>query len=149
MVARNEKHNDDCQCEGCRDGLGVVAIRQRERMKTHGYYCHVVPDSPECPYGLNAHTHGFMESWSHPDIQIVLPMPLELISSIFSRLAGNVKEGIVYLADGTHYEGVIDDFDVRFMHATESGRDVLRLILPDEKGCLWDMEESFAGQLQA
>ena len=101
-----------------------------ENMKKHGWYAHYVFDDTDSPMGANAHTHGFEETWKHPDIQIVYPIPGEVAHGIFWTVVGHLKEGKRY-EPGVRYGEILDKYDVMFAWAKEGGRKVLRMILPD------------------
>ncbi len=80
----------------------------------------------------NIHTHGLVENLSHTDFQIVLKLDDELIQTLFHSIIENIKGGYTY------YEGrsnkVIEDLEVEFKKFQEDGREVLRLIIPDQDG---------------
>lgn len=109
---------------------------QHDRMmKKFGWYAHYVPDDLTSPTEFNAHTHGFEESWGHPDVQIVFPLPQEVAHSIFWNIARAIKEGKPFrFSAGKPYADIIEKYHVTFAWAKEGGRRVLRIILPDEKG---------------
>lgn len=120
---------------------------QRDMMKKHGWYAHYVPGDTSSPTEFNAHTHGFLDTWKHPDIQIVLAMSQEVIHGIFRTVAEHLKEGKKY-EPGTEYPEIVVGYDVRFAWAREGsethfkpgsqihvvGRPVLRMIIPDPHG---------------
>lgn len=111
---------------------------------------HAVVDSEEAPTGFNCHTHGFEKQFSHPNVQIVAPVELELAGQLMYACAnyiennGKIIPGKLYpkmfnfLVDKDFEEPV----DVTFAEAIEGGRKVLRLILPDYRGdlCVDTME---------
>lgn len=101
-----------------------------EMMKKYGWYAHYVPGDNSSPTEFNAHTHGFEESWNHPDIQIVVYMPQQTIHGIMTTIANAVKEGTAF-QPGRTYDNVLQGYDVMFAGAQEGGRRVLRVILPD------------------
>lgn len=109
-----------------------------ESMEKYGWYAHYIPGDKSSPMGFNAHTHGFSQTWNHPDVQIVIPMPQGMLHGIFITMAGRLKEGNTY-EPGRRYEDVLKDFDVIFAWAREGTDDsgnprrVLRMILPDKE----------------
>lgn len=109
-----------------------------DMLAKHGFYVHYVPNDPQTDPGVNAHTHGFEETWGHVDFQIVLPLNPEMVHGIFWSLANAVKAGKKFAA-GDH-EGVITNFSVRMVEAWENDREVLRVLLPDESGKFPDDE---------
>lgn len=106
-----------------------------QMMKKYGWYAHYVPDDPTSPTEFNAHTHGFEESWGHPDVQIVFPLPQGVAHSIFWNVVHAIKKGKPFrFSAGKPYADIIEKYNVTFAWAKEGGRRVLRIILPDEKG---------------
>ena len=90
--------------------------------------CGKVEDSfPE--YICNAHTHG-MKKYHHPDFQIVLHISDEDIGYILNSLGLRVQAGEQFKA-GDLVEGIFEDCSVRLDSFEESGRRVLRVIIPD------------------
>lgn len=79
----------------------------------------------------------------HKDFQICFNIKPELINTLFFNLVNDVKNGVKY-ESGKKYDGVLNNFQVEFIDAKECGRDVLRLLIPDEKG---KYEGIFAEQL--
>ncbi len=102
----------------------------KENMEKYGWYAHHVFDDEQSPTGANAHTHGFEETWNHPDIQIVYPIPGNVAHGIFWTVVGHLKEGKRY-EPGIRYGEILENYDVMFAWAQEGGRRVLRMILPD------------------
>lgn len=100
-----------------------------------GFYIHYMFDDETTWGNVNVHTHNFPEAWGHPDFQIVVPMPQATARGILENLADRVREGDRFEA-GKRYSGIIRNLDVLMIEATESGRPVLRVILPTEDGCL-------------
>lgn len=124
--------NYDTPEERDRAQLNKIEEMHREMMKKYGWYAHFVPGDDSSPTNFNAHTHGFVESWNHPDIQIVIYMPEEQLHSILIRMAELVKSGKKF-KPGKKYDDVLETFPVTFAWAQEGGRRLLRMILPDKK----------------
>lgn len=117
-----------------------LSAREDRSMAVWGYYIHYVTSDPEVGPGLaNIHTHGIGETWGHPEFQVVVPIPPDVATAILDVLADRVKAGERFEA-GRRYGDVIARLDVMMVEATEGGRPVLRVILPDPAGCL-DREE--------
>jgi hypothetical protein len=88
-----------------------------------------------------------MDTWKHPDVQIVVPMPQEVAHGVFWAVVEQIKEGKKF-EPGTEYAGILEGYKVRFAWAREGsetqfkpgsqvqmvGRPVLRIILPDKDG---------------
>lgn len=82
-------------------------------------------------YACNAHTHG-MEKYNHPDFQMVLRYSNEDICSILNELGLRVQAGERFHA-GQYVSGIFTDCDVRLDEFEETGRTVLRVMIPDGK----------------
>ena len=95
---------------------------------------------PECgkheknfhEYVCNAHTHG-MEKYGHPDFQLVLRFSNEEIMWILNTLGLLVQSGRVFKA-GDLVSEIYEDCCVRLDTFEETGRTVLRAIIPDNNG---------------
>lgn len=135
-----ELHGPECKCEGCRDGIEAVIAKERESMKAVGWYAHCVETGDNTPFGFNYHTHGFPKTYHCPDMQICLPLSMEVCHGIMWRVVEMMKEGKRF-EPGEYYSGILSkDLKVQFIYAVECGREVLRMILPDKHG-RWDDED--------
>ena len=81
------------------------------------------------PYACNAHTHG-MEMYGHLDFQIVLSLPPREIGRILNTLGLRVQDGERFY-HGEYVSGIYADCDIRLAEFRETGRKVLRVIIPD------------------
>ncbi len=81
------------------------------------------------PYMCNAHTHG-LERYGHLDFQMVLFLPTEEIGRILNTLVLRVQSGERFRS-GDMVSGIYEDCDVRLDEYEETGRKVLRVIIPD------------------
>ena len=79
---------------------------------------------------VNFHTHG-MEKYGHMDFQIVLPYPHQELCRILNTLGFQVREGHAFKA-GERIPGIYLDCDVKVLEFEETGRTVLRVIVPDK-----------------
>ena len=134
---------DKYKCEACEQGLEAVIELEKKHMKKYGWYAHCVQSGDyQTPMGFNYHTHGFPETLAHRDIQIVLPVDMKICHSIATTIFNKLQnyEPSAYW-DGDLEEGIIKDYPVEFMEAMESGREVLRVILPDKNGKFGDEAE--------
>ena len=86
-------------------------------------------ENPFPQYICNAHTHG-MEKYGHPDFQLVIHMPQEDMKYILNTFGLRVQAGERFNA-GDLVEGIFLDCSVRLDEACESGRKVLRIVIPD------------------
>lgn len=87
-------------------------------------------------YLINSHTHG-MELYNHLDFQVVLDLPPEHISHLLNTMGKRVKSGETF-CDGDMVSGLYTECDILLKQYRETGRDVLRLIIPDKKKCYPD-----------
>ncbi len=99
-------------------------------MKKVDWVIHYVFDQSGPGNTCNAHTHG-MENYSHPDFQLVLPYAKEHIMYLLNTLGMRVQAGETFAA-GDMVKGLYEDCDIRLDLVWETGRQVLRLIIPDK-----------------
>lgn len=140
MVLNNP--HSDCVCEIC-SGKKTLADAEKmaeKAMAKCGWYAHLVGGDDCSPTGFNYHTHGFVESFDHLDIQIVLPMPQDLCHSVANTVVKNIKKKGQKYSPGKLYDNIMKGYNVEFQYATECGRRVLRLLLPDKNGKSKDSE---------
>lgn len=123
----------DNKCKGCKDGLESMLANQDELMKKYGWMIHYVTPDEEYPYGANIHTHGFKESFGHPDIQICAPLSPDVVQGILNTIAGSIKAGKIFKAN-RKYNNIIEKFPVLMRSTREGGRGVLRMVFPDKNG---------------
>ena len=71
-----------------------------------------------------------MERYQHPDFQVVLNFPPEHIAYLLNSMGLRVQKGEHFTA-GTFVNGLYSDCPIRLDQFRETGRDVLRLIIPD------------------
>lgn len=83
------------------------------------------------PYTCNAHTHG-MEKYGHMDFQLVLKTHPAEIGRILNTFGLLVQSGRRFKA-GDMVSGIFQDCDVRLDEFEETGRTVLRIIIPDDE----------------
>ena len=99
--------------------------------KNVDWIIHYILDDPgPYPYLFNAHTHG-MEKYRHPDFQMVLNLPQEHICYLLNTMGMRVQGGENF-HDGDMVSGIYEDCSIRLKKVRETGRDVLRLIIPDK-----------------
>jgi hypothetical protein len=116
-----------------------------EMMEKHGWYAHYVPSGDKTPTGANYHTHGLERSFGHRNIQIILPLEPKTAHDLTHAIIAKIKEGIRFEAGVDYTDIMQNDYKVRFIAARESGRDVLRLLIPDKEG---EFKGKFAVQLE-
>jgi len=123
-------------CDACAFGMDEVEAHQKKNMEEYGWYAHFVTDEDEAPYGYNIHTHGLDITCKHLDLQICCPIPAEVAHSIMITIVDKIKKGKVFSSGEPAITGIIQNYRVLFVEATECNRPVLRVILPDPTGCL-------------
>jgi len=136
-----------CECESCQDSV-LAQARRNALMKEYGWVADIfIEDDKQTPMGFNIHTHGLGEKFNHLNFQIVMPMPPETAHAMFVVLVEKLEEGQVFEAEKL-YSDIIDIYDITFKLAEETGRKVLRLIVPDKEGNLFpdDLEGNFKKQ---
>lgn len=113
--------------------LRLEELRKQQEvwLEEHGFYTHFVWDDKQSPTGMNIHTHGLAEKFDHPDLQIVLPMDGHQANSILHAMVDQIKTGGTFVPD-KEYAGVMKEpYTVHVKEATECGRRVMRVMLPD------------------
>lgn len=78
----------------------------------------------------NAHTHG-MQKYGHMDFQLVICYDPQIIMYILNTLGLRVQSGQHFHA-GDYVSGIFVDCDIRLDEYEETGRTVLRVIIPDK-----------------
>lgn len=78
----------------------------------------------------NVHTHG-MEKYHHMDFQMVLFLSPEEVSRILNTLGLRVQAGERF-HNGDLVSGIYEDCNIRLDEYEETGRTVLRVIIPDK-----------------
>jgi hypothetical protein len=105
-----------------------------------GWQADIVPASEYDGIHANYHTHGVKENFNHLDFQVVLPISPSQTHAVVASIIEKVKEGKVY-EEGVLYDDILTTFPMGFKKFVENGRDVLRLMIPDNKGRLPDDPE--------
>lgn len=91
---------------------------------------HVVYPTPELPEHIrNNHTHD-LGRYNHLNFQVLLALSEEEIGRLLNTMGLHVQAGERFSA-GDMVKGLYDDCEVRLDLVRETGRDVLRLIIPD------------------
>lgn len=136
--------------EGLSYDEAVAELREAENkaLEKSGWYAHIVDFDPgKSDTAYNAHTHGFVDTYNHPDFQITLHLPAQTSMSIFSILHHRVKIEGLRFKDGEVSDKVLADYKVKFIKRIESGRPVLRVVMPTEDGKL--EQEELTGEYAA
>lgn len=110
---------------------------------------HLVTNGVECDkcgrieegfreFTCNAHTHG-MANYGHMDFQLVLKLPTREICRILNTLGHRVQAGERFKA-GDMVSGIYEDCQIRLDEFEETGRKVLRVMIPDKYNIFPDDE---------
>ena len=134
--------------------LEALAENQRQMMGEYGWYAHfITEEDSQTPTGFNIHTHGLKETLGVDNFQIVAGIPVDVAHGIFHAVIGMLKEGKWSggIRPGQKYFGWGQNSKapLAFHPATETGRNVWRIILPDTSyRCLpdEDMDSKWASQ---
>lgn len=98
-------------------------------MKKVDWKIHLIIDQFGPGGTVNRHTHG-MERYGHLDFQVVLNFRPEESGRLLNTLGQRVQDGEAFKA-GDMVTGLYLDCPIRLDLVCESGRQVLRLIVPD------------------
>ena len=128
------EHEENCECFICKNGPEKARQWEEKCMKSHGWYCHFIFDDKDSPYNRNVHSHGVLESFDHPDFQVMGAIHAETCHHIIAGVIDQVKDGKKFKSVDKLGNIVNDTMDILFIDAKECGRDVLRIILPDPDG---------------
>lgn len=101
---------------------------ERKMLFQYGYCVHAV----SCGHiNTNYHTHGLPEMKNHIDLQITLNIQPQEVFDIFHLLIAEINKGKTFTKDSSiKYLNK----PLKLMETFESGRQVLRIMLPDSNG---------------
>ena len=137
----------DHECYACKYGAGAATIHEMELVEKYGWFSHFVAGDKRYPFGINVHTHELKRKFEHDDLQIILPVPDETLNSLLWTVVERIEKGEKF-EPGMIVSKVVKNYNITFAYATENGRLVLRLILPDKDCNLKeeDMDPKYALQ---
>lgn len=99
--------------------------------KKPDWICHLVLPGA-VPVSCNAHTHLLPELYGHPDFQVVVFFGgSQEVGRILNTLGCRVRDGEKF-SPGDFVEGIYEDCRVRLDEVEETGRKVLRVVIPDK-----------------
>lgn len=114
-------------------------LEERKLLLQYGYFVHNIKYDEFISY----HTHGLAEMKNHPDLQITLNIDSILAFQIFDIFIAQINNGKFFEPDTIIIN--LADMPFKLIKATESGRSVLRIMLPDpagkfpeDEGCSFD-----------
>lgn len=120
------------ECDGCKNGLNNLMDKQKSDMEKYGWVVHYVHATAPGE-AFSYHTHGVLESFGHPDLEITLPLEPKMVHPIICDMVEQIKEGRKFEA-GNKYDKVLRGFMVKAIVASDEGRPLIRILLPDPKG---------------
>lgn len=80
----------------------------------------------------NVHTHGAFW-YSGMDFQVVIPYSSDTVCQLLTMMVKRAQNGELF-KDGDLVAGLFYEYPVKLLSVKESGRQVLRLLIPDENG---------------
>ncbi|AFQ30577.1 hypothetical protein BK764_02620 [Bacillus thuringiensis serovar israelensis] len=108
---------------------------EKEMLQNHGWYMHAVLAEDYDGIHANYHTHGLAHKYNHQDLQIILNIDPEVAHDIFYTIVEEIKSGEKF-EQGIEYNNIIDGYPIIMKSFKEMNREVLRILLPDERGIL-------------
>jgi len=153
MSNNRYKHGRDQNCDCCKHGMEAVLKADHDAIAKQGWTAHVVRDDENTGL-LNYHTHGFVDMFGCDDIQFYINADPVDLHTLAWRIVESIEAGtkptngmvlkVIYeIASPTGKS----DVGVKLIETDESGRRVLRVILPDHGGCLdRNARDGFADQ---
>ncbi|MFV1010082.1 DUF4262 domain-containing protein [Bacillus cereus] len=108
---------------------------EKEMLQEHGWHTHCILAEDNDGTHANYHTHGLVETYNHRDLQIVLNIDPEVAQDIFYTIIEEIKHGERF-EQGIEYNSIIEGFPIIMKTFKEMNREVLRILLPDERGIL-------------
>ena len=112
---------------------------ERKLLLQYGFFIHSIKNDEF----INYHTHGLPEMKNHPDLQITLNIGAALAFEIFDIFIAQINNGKFFEPDTIITD--LADMPFKLIEATESKRNVLRIMLPDptgkfpeDEGCSFD-----------
>lgn len=132
-------NHTQCSCFACQlidEGSSVEEVdaaidkKMRADIDKYGFAIHKIIEVN----GYTYHTHGF-DKLGHPDFEIVIPIKDETVQQLFDDMYKAVLKGFK-IVPGAIYSKIFDKMNIKFVRANESGRAVMRFILPNSEGTL-------------
>ncbi len=112
-----------------------------EMMDKYKFIYHIIFDEPFKNHKdlIDAHTHGLIKNYQHPEFQLVISLDRNTIAGIINNLTDRVKEGEVF-KDGDFVSDVINNYPV-YIHQVD--KTLLRVILPNASGDYPDVIQKY------
>ena len=107
---------------------------EENMLQEYGWYMHSILAEDIDGIHANYHTHGLRDNFNHQDLQIALNMDPEAAHSVLYHNRRN-KEREKF-EQGIEYTNIIEGYPIIMKSFVEMDREVLRVLLPDERGIL-------------
>jgi hypothetical protein len=117
-----------------KNALDKIKEKQERALREHGWYAHFVNGDLEYPNQTNYHTHGILEKFQHPDLQICIPIQPALAHSLFHAIVARIQEGFIYEPNKSYDNVLAGGFLVKTIEVKDDNRSLLRIIIPDANG---------------
>lgn len=108
---------------------------EENMLQEYGWYMHSILAEDIDGIHANYHTHGLRDNFNHQDLQIALNMDPEVAHSVFCTIIEEIKSGKKF-EQGIEYTNIIEGYPIIMKSFVEMDREVLRVLLPDERGIL-------------
>lgn len=105
----------------------------QDDIKKYGFHVHYILHHKE---GFaDYHTHGLVETFGHPELQIVMRFQFELAGGIFHDVVNEIRKGKKF-EPGKEYENILKGMPIRISAVPpEPGEDErVRILFPDAQG---------------
>lgn len=109
-------------------------------VEQEGFLVHYAVSEFDFPGSFqDMHTHFLPENFNHPDLQLVhIPgyAGIEYYYHLMLKIVDRIKDGDSFKAGQVDWSLFKQDVPVQFVAATESDREVLRVLIGDSNGFL-------------
>lgn len=134
-----KKHHANCQCQDCVLAAGVpnclvddsYDLLRGDAMRRFGWLARIRSKVDGFPFSWAATTEGFVRTFGHPELEIVVPMASDKAHSIFCSAAEMMASGASFSPGRKIADLLANGFDVEFAWSLEGTAKRLRMILPD------------------
>lgn len=120
----------------------VVRAAEQEGLTKHGWYIHYHQEKDEWGQ-INCHTHGIAEKYGTLDLQVVMNLHPTFLKLVVWAVVDLLDAGLKPALGQRYYLGEQLDRNVTLVPAMEDGREVWRIILPDNDGKLSYEEQEY------
>lgn len=122
--------DEHTQCNKCGMSPRERKAWEAAAIAKYGWYAEYILDTEHPDF----HTHGFRQKFKHLDFQIVMPnFPSNLAMYCFHEIARFISEGNSYKDGDLLHDNILDGLTIKLFQTKESGRPVLRMIMPDKQ----------------